>query len=156
MRFLTFTVLLLFTTAAEAHEPSRSYLDLHADGDRIKARLDMPLAELHHAIGLDVDGDGRITWGEIEVSQTQIRDLAAAGARISTLEGSCIAQQADLSLSDHDSGPFGVLQWSVDCPKPSRVLLVDWALFQDQNPQHQGIIKFTNSADTIVQVANSG
>jgi hypothetical protein len=63
---------LLYASAAHAHKPSDSYLDLRADGARFAAQWDIALRDLEQAIGLDADGDGAITWGEVRTRRDAI------------------------------------------------------------------------------------
>ena len=64
MRALLFAALLAAGTA-QAHKPSDSYLTLFADGRSLRGQWDIALRDLEFAIGLDANGDGSITWGEL-------------------------------------------------------------------------------------------
>lgn len=153
MKFFWAFWLTLAATTAVAHEPSRSFLDLRSHAEDIEARLDLPLAELHHAVGLDPDGDGRITWSELEASRALLDDLVVNGLTISIPAGPCIPEPARLAMSDRQSGPHAVLQWSVACPGRSAPLIIDWSLFNTFNPQHQGIIRLIDAQETLIRVA---
>ena len=64
-RRLLLAVLWLAATPASAHKPSDAYLTLRFDGGTLAGQWDIALRDLEHAIGLDADGDGAITWGEL-------------------------------------------------------------------------------------------
>src|SRR5258708_18390856 len=57
---------------ALAHKPSDSYLTLYADGQSLKGQWDIALRDLEYAVGLDADGDGAITWGELKAKQADV------------------------------------------------------------------------------------
>jgi hypothetical protein len=58
-------VLILVSSASLAHKPSDSYLTLIVHEVTIEGQWDIALRDLDYAIGLDMNGDGAITWGEL-------------------------------------------------------------------------------------------
>ena len=67
---LALAFILCSAASARAHKPSDSYLTLRSDGAQLAAQWDIALRDLDQAIGLDSDGDGAITWGEVRARQT--------------------------------------------------------------------------------------
>jgi hypothetical protein len=65
---------LLFAPLAYAHKPSDSYLTLTAQGTEVLVRWDVALRDLDPELGLDVNDDGLLSWGEV---RTRARDIAA-------------------------------------------------------------------------------
>jgi hypothetical protein len=63
---------------AQAHKPSDSYLSLDVHGDSITGQWDIALRDLDFAIGLDQDGDGKLTWDEIRLRHEAIAAYALA------------------------------------------------------------------------------
>ena len=63
---------------AEAHKPSDSYLVVTVQDGVVSGRWDIALRDLDFAIGLDADGDGNITWGEVRAQHRAIAAYAAA------------------------------------------------------------------------------
>jgi hypothetical protein len=62
---------------AEAHATSTSYLVAQDNGrGEINVTWDVAVADVHWALGLDADGDGNITWREIEARRDDIAALA--------------------------------------------------------------------------------
>ena len=72
--------LALGLVSASAHKPSDSYLSLTVEPAGVSGRWDIALRDLDFAIGLDENGDGEITWGEVRARHTEI--AAYAGARL--------------------------------------------------------------------------
>ena len=71
----------LLPATAGAHKPSDSYLSLTVGEDAIEGQWDIALRDLDFAIGLDRDGDGAITWGELRANHENI--IAYALPRLS-------------------------------------------------------------------------
>jgi hypothetical protein len=65
---------LAFAPAADAHKPSDSYLTLSAKETDILVRWDVALRDLDPELGLDVNDDGLLSWGEVD---TRAGDIAA-------------------------------------------------------------------------------
>ena len=61
---------------ALAHKPSDSYLALDVKGAQVSGQWDIALRDLDFAIGLDQDGDGKLTWDEIRARHAAIAAYA--------------------------------------------------------------------------------
>ena len=94
-------LLLLFAVAmhasAWAHKPSDSYLTLRAaaGSNDVAVRWDIALRDLDFAIGLDQDGDGKLTWDEIRARHGAISAYALERLKLSTENGPCAINIAD-------------------------------------------------------------
>src|ERR1043166_697779 len=56
---------------AWAHKPSDAHVRLVVEVDRITGRLDVAVRDLDAAIGVDTDGNGEITWAELQAAPVQ-------------------------------------------------------------------------------------
>ena len=65
--------------AAQAHKPSDSYLTVTVQDGRLRGQWDIALRDLDLAVGLDADGDGRITWGELRTRWADVLLLGLGG-----------------------------------------------------------------------------
>ena len=141
MRLLVFA-LALACGAAHAHKPSDSYLTLQADGVRLRGQWDIALRDLEYAIGLDADGDGAITWGEVRAKHAEIDAYALARLAVTADGQPCrLAPTAHL-VDDHTDGAYAVLRFDVQCESASRVrIAVEYSLFFDLDPTHRGLLR---------------
>jgi hypothetical protein len=146
---------LLFTAgAARAHKPSDSYLTLRiatatavqggsASGPRdalaIAGRWDIALRDLDFALGLDADGDGRLTWDEVRSRHADIASYAIS--RIGLAPG-CRLRVVDNQVDRHTDGAYAVLLLRGDC-QPGAVFGIDYKLFADLDAQHRGMASIT-------------
>ena len=131
-----------FALSARAHKPSDSYLTLRISGDRVEGRWDIALRDLDHAIGLDADGNGAITWGEARARQSEIASYALSHVELRANGDPCaLGPSRPGELARHSDGTYVVLRFTATCPTEVRVLDVGYTLFFDLDPQHRGLLR---------------
>ena len=118
MRALLFA-LLLAAAPAHAHKPSDSYLTLFTDGHALRGQWDIALRDLEYAIGLDANGDGAITWGELKAKQAEIDAYALARLSLRADGGDCKLEPIEHLVDDHTDGAYAVLRFAARCPGES-------------------------------------
>ena len=69
---LALALLAVGASPAWAHKPSDSYLTLQRTPTGLQGQWDIALRDLDHAIGLDADGNGEITWSELRQAHADI------------------------------------------------------------------------------------
>lgn len=134
-------VLLILPAAGRAHKPSDSYLTLKVDGDRAAGSWDVALRDLEHALGLDADLDGAITWGELRARHAAVADYALARLKVSRGSEACALNPTEQLVDRHSDGAYSVLRFDVDCPPGAESLRVDYRLFFDLDPTHRGLLQ---------------
>ena len=65
--------LLLGSTLAQAHIASNGFLTVQVDRAQVSGALELAVRDGELAVGLDHDGDGKVTWGELRASQTALQ-----------------------------------------------------------------------------------
>ena len=143
--FLIALILLLRSSAAEAHKPSDSYLTMRADGSRIEGQWDIALRDLDYALGLDADGDGAITWGEVRAHHQAIAAYALSRLRIAAGGAVCPTRATEQLFDRHSDGAYTVLRFAVDCARQPAVLDVDYSLLFDVDAQHRGVARIVSA-----------
>lgn len=138
---LLFFAAFLCASNVHAHKPSDSYLALDVDANAIGGQWDIALRDLDYAIGLDADGDGAITWGEVRAKHTDIAAYAMARLRLSAEGQECAASVTEHLIDDHTDGAYAVLRFRAECPVIGDALQVQYALFFDIDPQHKGLLR---------------
>jgi hypothetical protein len=132
---------LLAVLPAQAHKPSDSYLVLRVDGAEVAGQWDIALRDLDFALGLDADGDGQITWGELRARHTEIAAYALARLSLVGDGAPCTIVAGRQLVDDHTDGAYTVLEFSAHCPQPPRSLALGYTLFNDLDPQHRGLLR---------------
>jgi HupE / UreJ protein len=150
---LTAILLCLWATLAEAHKPSDSYLTLGqpVGGTTLEGQWDIALRDLQHAVGLDANGDGAITWGELKASQREVTRYALSRLTVEAIargdRDRCTVQPGALLFDEHVDGGYAVLRFTVQCPFRPAQLSVHYALLFDLDPNHRGLLD-VRAADT--------
>jgi hypothetical protein len=141
MKTVLACVLLLFLAPAWAHKPSDSYLDLRIDGQRIEGHWDIALRDLDTAVGLDGNGDGRLTWDELRARHRAIAAYALARLTVSAQGVPCTLHAGEQPIDEHTDGMYTVLPLHGRCPVAPARLTVGYRLFADTDAQHRGLLR---------------
>ena len=148
MNYLLF-LLLLVCSVVHAHKPSDSYLSIGVEGKELHGQWDIALRDLEFAIGLDADGDGAITWGELRRKQAELAAYAFARLKVKD----CELKPGALLVDEHTDGAYAVLQFAGDCgaalPRP---LEIEYSLFADLDPTHRGLLRAKLGEQTVTGV----
>jgi hypothetical protein len=135
-----------------AHKASDSLLSLTVSGGRIAGRWDIALRDLEYAIGVDGNGDGAITWGELRTRYTAIAAYALSRLDLRADSSRCNARPIQLLVDEHSDGTYAVLRFSAECPSPPRTLTVVYRLLFDLDPQHRGLLRLEAKGRTQTAV----
>ena len=146
--------LTLFPKSATAHKPSDSYLTLTANGGSLTGRWDIALRDLEHAIGLDGDDDGAITWGELQARHAAVAAYALARLKISANGAPCSLQDTGHLVDHHGDGGYAVLEFAATCPGAEQVNELDlsYTLLFDLDPQHRGLLQLVQGGTVVSAV----
>lgn len=138
----------MIANAAHAHKPSDSYLILKMDGATVQGQWDIALRDLDFAIGLDGNGDGEITWGELRARHDAIAAYALPRLKIHS-GGELCATHATASLVDnHSDGAYAVLRFVAECARPLTAVDLSYSLLFDVDPQHKGLLRLEYKGTT--------
>ncbi len=147
--------LLCLAASAWAHKPSDSYLAVTVNGPQISGQWDIALRDLDFAIGLDADGDGNITWGEVRSRHTDIAAYAAARLSLQADGRGCTLSVGAQQVDEHTDGAYTVLPLAWSCGGSAtapQALELQYGLFADLDPQHRGLLKLTAQGATRTAV----
>ena len=147
----------VMATAAGAHSASDAYLTLDAvprvasgagGAMVVHGQWDIALRDLHFVLGLDDDGDGNITWGEVRRHQADIARYAYANLRVTGDGKTCTITPTRQAVADHADGAYAVLFFDVACSGAPKRLTLDYRLFFAVDPSHRGIFVMHAGAGT--------
>jgi hypothetical protein len=147
---------LLAGGGAQAHKPSDSYLTISVDGAQVSGRWDIALRDLDFAIGLDADGDGNITWGEVRAQHAAIAAYAAARLQLQADGVACPIEVGAQAVDEHTDGAYTVLPLRFACAAAGvapaagapGALTLRYTLFADIDPQHRGLLNLSAGGAT--------
>ena len=141
LQIILAAVFLLSSGSAFAHKPSDSYMQVKASDAAVELRWDIALRDLELVIGLDLDEDGAITWGELLDRQKEVIAYASDSLAVKSATVDCSNEFRDLLVVDHSDGTYASLQFAIDCPiVPLEELTFNYSLFFDFDAQHRGLM----------------
>ena len=146
-------LLLAVSAMAHAHKPSDSYLAVKVESGRIEGQWDIALRDLEYAIGLDADGNGEITWGELTARHAQLAAYALARLQVSSGDAACTLKATDHLVDQHSDGAYAVIRFASDCPAAGS-LKIRYGLFFELDPTHRGLARI--EAGGVTQTAVFG
>lgn len=128
---------------AVAHKASDAYLALALQPGTIEGQWDIALRDLEQAIGLDKDGDGAITWGELRTARDAVFAYALSRLDVSAGGKVCITSPDQLLADQHTDGGYAVLRFRATCDAGTQNLDLSYRLLFDLDPLHRGLLRVT-------------
>ncbi|UVT15375.1 MAG: HupE/UreJ family protein [Nitrospira sp.] len=152
MRIILVLAWLLLSLPAWAHKPSDSYLSMSVQNDRVEGQWNIALRDLDNAIGLDSDGSGEITWGEVRNKHGEIGTYALSHLVLSADQQPCKTELSEQLIDHHTDGAYSVLRFRSDCGGPIERLHVEYRLLFDIDAQHKGLLRLTQGGHTSTAI----
>lgn len=142
---------------AAAHQPSESYLSIRSTDDEstFTLRWDIALVDLEHAVGLDGDDDGSITWGEVKRRSDAFSEYALAHLTISAGGVPCAMDLSPrVRIDEHGDRHYAVLDIVAECRRAPGVEIGYHLLF-DIDPTHRGLLVYESGTGPIAGVLSA-
>lgn len=141
-RLLWLLCAMLAMKAAMAHKASDSPLTVAAAGTGLELRWDIALRDLELAVGLDADGDGNITWGELRRRHDAVAAYATAQLSLLADGRACtLTERAPMQVDEHSDGAYAVLWLRAECGAAPRALEIGYRLLAGLDAQHRGLLR---------------
>jgi hypothetical protein len=131
--------LALVAATAQAHSVSTAYVRLDADLTHSELRVDLPLRDLEDVVGLDADGDGRITWREVESAAPRVSTLVNSGVRVRRGAVDCRVTPKPIAIDVHAGTAHAVLSSTLDCPGHG-AWSIEYDLLFDRDRTHRALL----------------
>lgn len=138
-------------TVTWAHKASDSYLVVEARGAAVSVQWDIALRDIDFAVGLDGDGNGQITWGELRARRSNLEAWALSSLDLQR-GGNCPLQLGDLQVDEHTDGGYAVLHIAGTCPASAGELGLGYRLLFDMDNLHRGLLRVTVDGTTHTTV----
>jgi len=134
---------------AFAHKPSDAYLTLVRDGTTLSGQWDIALRDLETAIGVDADGDGAITWGEVRGKHEAIASYALSRLIVRSGGQPCTLHATQQAIDAHTDGAYAVMTLQGACAESAPTLAIDYRLLFDVDPTHRGLLNYVERGETV-------
>lgn len=142
--------------AARADTVSTSYLTIATHGQDIDIAWSLALRDLDDAVGLDSDGDGAITWGELRAAAGKVISYAQPRLRLTASGAECPAGDAGLLVDHLAGGAYVVLRYRAHCPVAVETLDVTYSALFEIDSRHRGLLNLTLNGEPRAAVFSPG
>jgi len=146
--------LLAFASSSGAHVASNGFLSVRVSGQRIEGALEIAVRDVEIAVGVDTNGDGKITWGELSAAEGKLVDYASQHLAFSAQGAPCGLAFGALRVNDRVDGSYASLAYRARCAEAVHRLGIRYTLLEGQDPSHRGLL--TLAAGTVSQAAVLG
>jgi hypothetical protein len=145
--------LLLVAPLVQAHIASNGFLTLKVDRAQVSGALELAIRDGELAVGLDHDGDGKVTWGELRASQTALQSYVLGHLRLLGTQ-TCTLGFGPVQVNERVDGSYLWLPISAACGGALKRLSIDYRMLDAEDPSHRGLL--TLSANGASQTAVLG
>ena len=128
---------------AEAHSASSSYLHIDVHDEALDVQWSIALRDLDYAVGLDSDGNGEITWGELRQHRDAVIAYAMARLSLRADKTACKPGAVTMLADQLGDGGYAVLKFPADCGHVPASVSVRYGLMFDLDPMHRGLLNVT-------------
>ncbi|CAM8666790.1 Putative HupE/UreJ protein [Comamonadaceae bacterium] len=150
-RLILVLLLSLGWLPAQAHKASDSYLALKVDGSQVSGQWDIALRDIDFALGLDANGDGDITWGEVRAKHGEI-DAWSTNALTVERGGRCPLRVTEHLIDEHTDGAYAVMRLQGECPAADADVSVNYRLLFGVDALHRGLLRLDLDGETTSSI----
>ena len=149
-------VLLLAARLAQAHIASNGFLTLEVEGSRVSGAIELAIRDGELAVGLDRDGNGKVTWGELKSRQEALQNYLRGHLRLAGADGPCRLDFAPVEVNDRIDGSYLWLPISAECGATLERLVIDYTLLDAEDPSHRGLLTLVANGAAQTAVLGGG
>ncbi len=156
MRLLGLLVAVLFASSAEAHVASNGFLALSVSDARVTGAMELSIRDAELAVGIDSNGDNRITWGELRAAQPAIAAYVGSHLTISAQGAACSLLVKPLRVNRRIDGNYVWLPIVSDCPSAIRTLGLHYTFLEGIDRLHRGLLSLQEGGTVQTGVLQAG
>jgi hypothetical protein len=127
---------------ASAHMTSYGFLKADLTEDSVSGQLELAVRDLDIAYKLDADGDGKVTWDELQSREQEIAERVLAGISIGSRVEACTLSAGTLALDIRGGETYAIFPFSGRCEELGRLVRVAYDLMFDIDAQHRALVDF--------------
>jgi hypothetical protein len=140
---LSLTVLLVTATwacCAHAHVASNSFLVGHVAGQDITGSIELAVRDIELAVGVDANGDGKVTWGELRAADRQVALYVREHVAFIAQNNPCELAFQTIQVNDRVDGSYAWLPFTARCPAAIKKLDIRYTVMEGIDPSHRGLM----------------
>lgn len=155
-RLWLFVLLCAWATASSAHIASDGFLTLKVEGANVTGSVELALRDGELAVGLDTNGDGKVSWGEVRSRQRELELYLTSKLSIGDGASRCASAFGPVEINKRVDGNYVWLPLTSRCTARLERLIIDYRLLQDIDPSHRGLLTLTAWGATRTGVLAAG
>jgi HupE / UreJ protein len=144
--------LLLTGPLAQAHIASNGFLSLTVDRSQISGALELAVRDGELAVGLDHDGDGKVTWGELRTSQAALQLYVLGHLHLAGADRRCGMEFGPVEVNERVDGNYLWLPFTADCGSVFKRLSIEYQVLGLEDPSHRGLLRLSANGATQTAV----
>lgn len=150
-------VLLLAGPLAHAHIASNGFLTLKVDGSGVSGAIELAMRDGELAVGLDRDGNGKVTWGELKASQTALQNYVQGHLHLAAADRPCRLDFSPVEVNERVDGAYLWLPITAECGVALERLSIEYTVLDAEDPSHRGLLTLVSNgaAQTAVLGGNA-
>ena len=144
---------LFFGISAQAHEPSKSYLNLTLDSAQFTGKWDIPLRDFQSVVPLRLDKSGTVQSDQLDTQFHDLTDYAFSHLQIA-LDGRATTPRLVTNkpvVEELSDGAYLQLNFVLEHFPSSQNISINYRLFFETNSLHRGLLRL--EAGGKVQIA---
>ena len=96
-------IAMMAASHAQAHIASNGFLAVHVNAQDVAGSIELSVRDTELAIGVDANGDGKVTWGEMRAAEAALIDYI--GQHFSLASQGRLCKVAFQALQSNDRVP---------------------------------------------------
>jgi len=141
----------LAAAAAQAHVASTGFLDVTARGAVLQGSIELAVRDVELAVGVDANGDGSITWGELRAAEPRLTRYLAEHLTLAADGSDCALRFGHLEVNGRVDGNYAWVPFEGRCARVSARLKIGYHVLAGIDPSHRGLLRL--GAGDSVQTA---
>ncbi len=137
------SVIALTPISAAAHTQSYGFLHVKVEDDRVSGQLELAVRDLDIAYGLDANGDGKITWGELRQREAEIAAQVLQKISIGPADEPCDLAPKDIAIDTRGGENYAIFPFTGSCEAIGSQVRVGYDLMFSVDAQHRGLVDVT-------------
>jgi len=146
--------LLLVAPLAHAHVASNGFIVMQVNKQEVTGSIELAIRDVELAIGVDADGDKRVTWGELHRSEPRLLQYLGQHLSLAAGDTGCPISFEAMRVNTRVDGNYAWVPFVAHCPVAVRQLRLGYHLMEEFDPSHRGLLTLT--AGTVTQTAVLG
>ncbi len=147
-------VALLGSAPAHAHTLGEGYVFLDITPTSLGGRVQVTLTDLDLVLGLDADGDGKVTAAEFDANIDRIKAYVREHVAVGTVDSLKPVEIVHHKLVKIPLGQYAELWFATDLTEVPDVIAARYTMLFEQDPKHRGFLVILSNEKT--GVVNTG